>query len=110
MARKKNNDFDVRDSKGVSDGHRWEIWITDPIGGMSSFFTDAKGNVEHCGLVPGDYVVEEHQMSGYTVVGTTVNGQAVAPTTTVTVKLSNGDKDLGVTVEYLNEECDKCPE
>jgi hypothetical protein len=102
---------DVRDDKrDIGSGVGWEIWITDPIGGMSSYFTDKHGNVERCGLVPGDYDVEEHQMSGYTVVGTKVNGQAVAPTTTVTVKLSNSNKDHDATVEYLNEECDKCDE
>ena len=45
---------------------------------------------------------------GFTVVGTKVNGKAVAPTTSVTIQLKNGMKNDSATVEYLNEPCDKC--
>ena len=96
---------DVRDDKGQGPGAGWHIWVTDPIGTMTEIITGADGNAELCGLVPGFYKVEEHLMDGYIVIGTKVNGQSEAPTTTVNVQLKKGMKSNTATVEYVNEEC-----
>jgi hypothetical protein len=102
---------DIRDDKDdVVPGVGWEVWITDPIGGMTALYTGEDGSAEVCGLVPGFYDIEEHQQDGYTVVGTKVNGRAIAPSTSVSIQLKNGMKKDTASIEFLNEPCDKCDE
>ena len=99
----------VRDSK-LGDVPRagWTIFIKDPLGVVNSYMTDANGVAEVCGLTPGFYGVEEELPVGWIVVGTSVQGNATSPTTSVTVHLKNGLKNDTITIEYTNEEL-QCP-
>lgn len=99
----------VRDSKfGDVPRAGWPVSITDPVGPVTNdYFTDENGVAQVCGLVPGFYTVEEGLPAGWTVVATSANGVAVAPTTTVILQLKNGLKDDTATAEFTNEECPK---
>jgi hypothetical protein len=58
----------------------WRMTVTDPLGVMNDYFTDASGQLTVCGLAPGSYTVGESTEGtpdwphGYTVVGLVVNG------------------------------------
>lgn len=101
----------IRTDKGGSvPGPNWEISVTDSLGVTNMYFTDDNGFVEVCGLTAGTYTVSETQMDGYLVWTTVVNGQSVAPTTSVDLMWTPG-KDDPQTVSFTNQMCKKgeCP-
>jgi hypothetical protein len=84
----------IRDSKGGEtqvDG--WEITVTDSINVSNNYFTDTKDACLVPDLVAGSYVVTESlTFNGgtYIVVGLTVNGQVLAPSSTYSFNWTAG--------------------
>lgn len=64
---------------GTGPGANWEFDLTDPLGTVNAYFTDATGTLVVCGLVPGAYTVAESSTA--TVKGLSVNGTALLPST-----------------------------
>jgi hypothetical protein len=62
----------------------WQFSVTDTVGAGNIYSTDSNGNITACGLVSGTYTVSEADAvsdTGSTVVGLTVNGATLPPST-----------------------------
>jgi hypothetical protein len=68
----------------------WTFTVTDPLGGTNNYSTDATGQVQTCGLTPGNYTITE-STAGNVVVGLFVNGTAVSPAASYSFIWAAGD-------------------
>jgi len=64
---------------GLSPVQNWPFQVTDPLGVVNSFFTDAAGTVQVCGLGEGAYTVAEDP--GANINGLIVNGTSLPAST-----------------------------
>ncbi len=78
----------------------WQINITDPLGVQNSYYTDAAGQVQVCGLTEGGYTVTETLPPDAVTVGLVVNGTEL-PSDTIYSFTWTPDKPPAV-VEFTN--------
>jgi hypothetical protein len=78
------------DDGTVTPGANWEFDLTDPLGTVNAYFTDANGQLQVCGLVTGGYTVAENISA--TVVELSVNGVPLPPATIYSFTWSAGQQ------------------
>lgn len=60
-------------------GAQWKFYITDPVGALNTYYADANGFVQVCGLTAASYTVMEDTTNGWTPTSLLVNGVPQVP-------------------------------
>ena len=74
---------EIDDGSGnITPAPNWQMSVTDPLLATNVYFTGDTGDVQVCGLAPGQYTVTEDLPFPFEVIGLTVNGVALPPEST----------------------------